>query len=168
MRDITLKNSRVTNADVVRMLQSYKANAQRYLGCRVHLVILPTGEIDWYLSGHPNELACLNDQVQAGRFIKLFEHWYNQLPVECRTILFHCYINHDFELANTMGAWLEYEWGRMKFRTLPVRRLAVLFDCSTSKLYKMKRWCLERLTGIINEEMIEAIKTIPLDKKTKT
>lgn len=153
MRDITLKNSRVSNADVVRMLQSYKANVQRYLGCRVHLVILPSGEIDWYLSGHPNELACLNDQVQAGRFIKLFEHWYNQLQPECRIILFHCYINHDFEPANTMSAWLEFEWGRMKFRTLPVRRLAVLFDCSTSKLYKMKRFCLERLTGIINEEV---------------
>jgi len=42
----------------------------------------------------------------------------------------------------------------MKYKTLPVRRLAVLFDCSTSKLYKMKRWCLERLTGIINEEVM--------------
>ena len=102
MRDITLKNSRVTNADVVRMLQSYKANVQRYLGCRVHLVILPSGEIDWYLSGHPNELACLNDQVQAGRFIKLFEHWYNQLQPECRIILFHLTKKHNCGIIDTI------------------------------------------------------------------
>jgi len=152
MRDITLKNSRVTNADVVRLLQSYKANVQRYLGCRVHLDILDSGDIEWRMSGSPNEHACLNDQYHAGLFIKYFDHLFGQLSLECRRFLFHCYINHDFEPANTMSAWLEYEWGRMKFRTLPVRRLAVLFDCSTSKLYKMKRWCLERLTGIINEE----------------
>jgi hypothetical protein len=51
-----------------------------------------------------------------------------------------------------MSAWLEFEWGRMKYKTLPVRRLAVLFDCSTARIYKMKHYSLERLTGIINEE----------------
>jgi len=133
------------------LLQQYKANVQRYLGCRVHLDILDSGDIEWRLSGSPNEHACLNNQYHAGLFIKYFDYWFGQLPLECRRVLFHCYINHDFERVNSM-AWLEFEREKIKFKTLPVRRLAVLFDCSTTRLCKMKRYSLERLTGIINGE----------------
>ncbi len=153
MSVIVRNDKRITDGDVVRLLQQYKANVQRYLGCRVHLAFLSSGEIDWYLSNSPSEHACLNDQVRAGLFIKFFDRWFGQLPLESRRVLFHCYINHDFELANTMSAWLEFEWGRIKFKTLPVRCIAIIFDCSTARIYKMKRNSLEMLAQIINNDI---------------
>ena len=123
--------------DIIRYLQSYKGYLQAFLGYPVLLMLHPEGirhkiatgqfRTDDILVDRTAHIPVLSQQVRAGYVIRLVDGWMRLLDDAEKEVIFHRYIDHDFEKPKT-------EWEKMIYKTMTYRKIERLIGLSDTSV----------------------------------
>lgn len=153
----------MTERDVVLWLQAYKGYLQQALGFPVNLFWRKeicwekrtgsAGFEDVLVDRSVHGLPILSAQVRGGVLAKVVEEWLSLLPERQGAILFHRYINHDFEKPRS---WFEEnrecETGKMKYKTIPYRVIGDRLGISKSLAEIERSKAIRIILGHVNRD----------------
>lgn len=144
---------RIDKETIIDLLQQYKKSLQILMGRRIHLYIDEDGEIhiegafknDEYqkiksfaalkvkdfntliMNGIPKEI------VDSIVILKLIDEWMNILTTKEKIVLFHAYINHDFEKTGN------------HYKTLSIREISKKMNLPKSTVYDLIQKSLTKI-----------------------